>query len=54
MSDSSNPLSMLSRPGNRRWVAIVRTAVCAAGIWGVSRWASAPTYVPLYRGLELN
>jgi flagellar M-ring protein FliF len=54
MSDSSNPLSMLSHPASRRWVAIALTAVCAAGIWGVSRWASAPTYVPLYRGLELK
>jgi flagellar M-ring protein FliF len=54
MSDSANPMSILTRPGNRRWAAIALTVICAAGIWGVSRWASAPTYVPLFRGLELK
>lgn len=53
MTDA-NPLSFLTRPGNRRWAAIALTAICAAGIWGVSRWASEPTFVPLFRGLELK
>jgi len=54
MNDASNPLAFLMRPGNRRWAAIALVAVCAAGIWAVSRWASEPTYAPLVRGLELK
>src|SRR5438067_2053958 len=51
--NDSNPLSLLLR-GNRRWAAIAFTIVCALGIWAVSRWAGQPTYVALYRGLDLK
>jgi len=54
MNDASNPLAFLMLPANRRWLAIVLVAVCAAGVWAVSRWASEPTYAPICRGLELK
>ena len=54
MSDTPSPLSLLTHPSTRRWAALALTVVCAAGVWLVSRWASEPTYVPLYRGLELK
>ncbi len=56
MSDKS---STPSRPagglrGNRRFLALGAAVVLVAGVWYASRWISAPTYMTLYRDLELN
>ncbi len=54
MSETPSLTSLLTHPSTRKWTAIALTVVCALGVWLVSRWASEPTYVPLYRGLELK
>lgn len=42
------------RTGMLRWLAPVAGVVVVGLIWGVSRWASAPVYVTLYRDLEFK
>ncbi len=55
MSDALPPLSRLRQArGSTRLLLFAGVAVVVVGIWLVARWASAPTYVTLYRDLELN
>ncbi|HVP13958.1 MAG TPA: flagellar basal-body MS-ring/collar protein FliF [Terriglobales bacterium] len=54
MSAFPLPLSRGVRlSGNRRLVTLGAAAVLVAGVWFASRWLSAPTYVTLYRDLDL-
>jgi flagellar M-ring protein FliF len=55
MADS-NPLSNLmgGMNGSRRFLLLGAAAVAVIAVWAVSRWAGSPTYVTLYRDLELN
>ncbi len=55
-----NPFSSISRTllgdgsgGRRAGLAIGALALVGA-VWGLSQWAATPTYVPLYRDLELK
>jgi flagellar M-ring protein FliF len=56
MTDSSTPLARAARSmsGSRRFLLLGAAAIAVVAVWTVSRWASAPTYVTLYRDLELN
>jgi flagellar M-ring protein FliF len=40
--------------GTRRFVGLAVIAVALALLWSASRWAAGPTYVTLYRELELS
>src|SRR5436305_12917421 len=40
--------------GARRFLLLGAAAALAVGVWWVGRWASAPTWVPLYHDLELS
>ncbi len=55
MSDFPLPLSrgMRGFPNGRRLLALGAAALLVAGVWLTSRWLSAPTYVTLYRDLDL-
>lgn len=55
MSTASSMASLIpAGAGSRRALLIGAVAVAALGVWAVSRWASEPTYVALYRGMELK
>lgn len=56
MADTTSPLSQALRgmSGSRRFLLLGAAAVAVIALWAVSRWAGAPTYVTLYRDLELN
>lgn len=52
---TGNPLDVLrNMSATRRFVLFGGAAVALVGIWLVGRWATEPTFVPLYRGLELG
>ena len=40
--------------GNRRFLALGAAVLLVGGVWYASRWVSAPTYMTLYRELDLN
>jgi flagellar M-ring protein FliF len=46
--------SIRNMTATRRFLVLGATAVVLVGIWMVGRWATSPTYVPLYRDLELG
>jgi flagellar M-ring protein FliF len=55
---SEMPLSMSRTKGgfrvNRRFLALGVAVLLVGGVWYASRWISAPTYMTLYRDLDLN
>ena len=46
--------SIRSMTATRRFLVLSAAAVALVGIWMVGRWATAPTFVPLYRDLALG
>lgn len=56
MTDSSSSLlnGVRGMNGSRRFLLLGAAAAAVVLVWAVSHWAGAPTYVTLYRDLELN
>lgn len=56
MSDTPSSLAQTMRgmSGSRRFLLLGAAALAVVAVWAVSRWAGAPTYVTLFRDLELN
>lgn len=45
---------MRNLTATKRFLILGAAAVALVGIWMIGRWATAPTYVPLFRDLELG